>query len=99
MGSLIEVCRKEILKLWDICLIPIHERQTMKAMDIPDDMYNDNVLTEHEKILDSLRSRHEEILPILKLIRKRDLLLEKRIEYDSIISDSSRLLSRAGGKR
>lgn len=95
---LIEECRHSIVALMDECCVPENERQTVKVMEVLPGDYNDQVLADHEREVDLLMTRREEMQPLLKIIKKREDILVAREEYEAIIKDSSRLLSRRAGK-
>ena len=68
LGDIILECRAKITVLWDECFVSTHERQKSKVMDTPDDMFTDEILVNHENLLQNLKEKHAEIMPILKVL-------------------------------
>jgi hypothetical protein len=56
------------------------------------DQYTDELFASHEAYVAELRSEVEELKPLLRLVEKRDELKADKAEYETIISDPSRLL-------
>ncbi len=63
--------RVRIKQLWKECAVPLHERQRVKVMGLPDCHLDEAALAEHEAALGALQVRFEEMLPLLKLIKRR----------------------------
>ena len=69
LADIIGDCRSRILELFDECHLSVHERQALKMMEILEDDFTDDVLTEHEVALNQLNDRREKMLPILKVCK------------------------------
>eukprot|EP01138_Halocafeteria_seosinensis_P005715 gb/GECG01005843.1/.p1 GENE.gb/GECG01005843.1/~~gb/GECG01005843.1/.p1 ORF type:complete len:636 (+),score=135.93 gb/GECG01005843.1/:1-1908(+) len=96
MGEIIQGYREKIQSLWD-SLLYSEEQGKEEFPSIEEEEYDENLLNEHEQYIQTLEEKLQELTPILKGIEKRDALLEDKKEYERIISDPNRLLSRGGG--
>lgn len=62
------------------------------AAELTDELYQ-----EHERYVEELEERLEQFSPVLRLMRRREELMADRDEYEAMIADPTRLLSRGGG--
>ena len=84
MGKLILDARTTIRLLWD-------ETSTRPAQQRAFQAFFVDLLLQHEESIHELESRLEKILPVLKLIAKRDEIILERMQYDRFQKDPERL--------
>eukprot|EP01029_Cantina_marsupialis_P016643 TRINITY_DN3714_c1_g2_i2.p1 TRINITY_DN3714_c1_g2~~TRINITY_DN3714_c1_g2_i2.p1 ORF type:complete len:301 (+),score=101.54 TRINITY_DN3714_c1_g2_i2:530-1432(+) len=101
MGAIVSNVRKQIQEQWDFMQIAQDEREKFLPFNIPVDStgLTESVLDEHEAELNRLVAKREKIEPLMKLVNKRTEYMAEKEEYEAIISDSSRLLSRRSSDR
>lgn len=93
LASIIEDARTTIHALWDELHFGESER-VFDGLDTPQTAFDDDVLAAHEAHIDKLNEELANLRPILRAIAKRAAILEDRVEYEQLIADPSRLLSR-----
>jgi len=96
MGELIADAQEKIQLLWDEMQYGDEQREhfTQAYMMGP---INDATLAAHEEEIETLTVQADLYRPILKMVDKYKSLCVERIEYNEIIKDSSRLLTRRPG--
>lgn len=97
MGKLIKDARLTIEKLWTETSTSEAKRRAFKAFyekeedGIP---FSDDLLLQHEEYIQELESRLELMLPLLKLIAKREEIILERMQYENFQKDPDRLQQR-----
>eukprot|EP00339_Tiarina_fusa_P022061 CAMPEP_0117027810 /NCGR_PEP_ID=MMETSP0472-20121206/20284_1 /TAXON_ID=693140 ORGANISM="Tiarina fusus, Strain LIS" /NCGR_SAMPLE_ID=MMETSP0472 /ASSEMBLY_ACC=CAM_ASM_000603 /LENGTH=621 /DNA_ID=CAMNT_0004735139 /DNA_START=83 /DNA_END=1948 /DNA_ORIENTATION=+ len=95
LGELISEARETIVELWVETNATDAIKADFKAFDIEDeDLYNDELLDEHEDYISVLQSRLEKMKPLIRLIERREDILRQRMEYEELQKDSDRLKQR-----
>lgn len=96
MGKLIMDARSTIEKLWSETSTSEARRLAFKAFYIPEqeEPFSDELLLQHEEYIQELESRLELMLPVLKLIAKREEIISERMQYENFQKDPERLQQR-----
>ena len=94
LGRLIQDARKTIVDLWE----QIDETQDYRSGFAPfavrQDDFNFELLDKHEEYIAELNSRLEQMGPILRIIQRREIILQERMDYEELQKDSERLKQR-----
>jgi protein regulator of cytokinesis 1 len=95
MGNLIDEARQSIRDLWEQTNASESLRREFTAINIEDEqLFNDELLEQHDVYVQELQERLEQMKPIVRLIERRDDILRERLEYDELQKDSDRLKQR-----
>lgn len=95
MGKLINDAREKIHELWNETNATDQVKAQFKSMKIVEyELFNDELLSEHENYILFLENRLEVMRPILTMIGKREEIIEERMEYDELQKDPERLQQR-----
>ena len=91
-GKLIEEARETIVQLWEETNASQATRFTFKGLDCTDEAsYTDELLQEHDEEIEVLRARLETMRPMLKMIERREEVVEERLKYEELQKDPDRL--------
>jgi len=93
MGKLIMDARTTIRQLWNETSTSPTQQRAFQAFYVEEDQeaFSDDLLLQHEEYIHELESRLEKMLPVLKLIAKREEIILERMQYDSFQKDPERL--------
>jgi len=95
MGRLIDEARDEIERLWVETSATELQRSSFRSFGIADEnRYSDELLAEHDAYIQHLQRRYEQMQPILKVIIKREEIIQERMEYEELQKDPTRLQQR-----
>lgn len=94
MQKFVESIRKELLALWNKCYMGEEQRQLFQAFY--SEVYTEETLADHEHQVASMKNYYEENKDLFKLVDKRELLWQKKIDFESRGTDSNRLNNRGG---
>lgn len=95
LGKLIDEARETIVDLWDEMNATPDYRDEFEPMKLKAvSLYDDRLLDQHEEYICALRSRLEQMKPILRLIERREVVLQERFKYEELQKDSDRLKQR-----
>ncbi|GKZ01472.1 hypothetical protein MPSEU_001097800 [Mayamaea pseudoterrestris] len=94
LDKLILDARSTIQSLWEETNTPNEQRRSFEAFRVSESMFSDELLDEHEEYLAILQARLEEMKPIVRLIERREEILDERMEYEELQKDSERLQQR-----
>jgi protein regulator of cytokinesis 1 len=97
MGKLIKDARFTIEKLWAETSTSEVKRRAFKAFYVKEEEgipFSDELLLQHEECIQELESRLELMLPLLKLIAKREEIISERMQYENFQKDPDRLQQR-----
>jgi protein regulator of cytokinesis 1 len=97
MGKLIKDARFTIEKLWAETSTSEVKRRAFKAFYVKEEEgipFSDELLLQHEEYIQELESRLELMLPLLKLIAKREEIISERMQYENFQKDPDRLQQR-----
>ena len=95
LGKLINEARENIQELWKETNGTHEQRKSFEPFTVRDeDMYDDELLDQHEEYIKILSHRLEKMRPINKLIERREDILRERMEYEELQKDSDRLKQR-----
>ena len=95
IGKLIIGAREEIRGLWYEIGVSEEHQSTFESINVTDEtLYTDDLLSEHEEYVEALNARLEQMRPILRLIEKREEIIEERMKYEKLQKDPERLQQR-----
>ena len=96
MGKIISQIRSEIESLWDeLAISTIEQRECeFSQFYISIEDLTEKSIEDHESYLNSLKSRLEELKPLLTKITKREAIVAERIELEHIQLNPERLTAR-----
>lgn len=95
LGKLINEARENIQELWNETNGTYDQRKSFESFNVQnEDLYNDELLDEHEKYIKILNDRLEKMRPINKIIERREDILRERMIYEELQKDSDRLKQR-----
>ena len=95
LGNLIAEARDVITDLWSQTNATSETRESFEAFKIRDDsLFDDELLEKHDDYIATLQTRLEQMRPILRLIERRQVVLQERYEYEELQKDSDRLKQR-----
>eukprot|EP00751_Fragilariopsis_kerguelensis_P021117 CAMPEP_0170899102 /NCGR_PEP_ID=MMETSP0734-20130129/46450_1 /TAXON_ID=186038 /ORGANISM="Fragilariopsis kerguelensis, Strain L26-C5" /LENGTH=571 /DNA_ID=CAMNT_0011291991 /DNA_START=63 /DNA_END=1779 /DNA_ORIENTATION=- len=95
LDKLINEARDNIQELWKETNGTYEQRKSFKPFTVRDeDMYDDELLDQHEEYIKTLHYRLEKMRPIHKIIERREDILRERMEYEELQKDSDRLKQR-----
>jgi len=96
IGKLIFEARENIFELWEQTSTIKEERENFQAGIGREDesLFTDELLEEHEHYILLLKSRLEQIQPILRLIERREEIIKQRMKYEELQRDPDRLQQR-----
>jgi len=94
MQKFIESIRKELVSLWDQCYFGEEQRQLFASFY--SDIFTEEILSEHEHQVATVKNFYEENKEMFKLVDKREALWTKKLEFESRSTDSNRLNNRGG---
>lgn len=94
LDKLIFDARTTIQSLWGQIDAPRSQRDLFEAFKVPEAMFTDDLLDEHEEYITVLQTRLEEMKPIMRLIERREEILRERMEYEELQKDPERLQQR-----
>lgn len=94
-GKFIADAREKIKSMWDETNTSEEQREVFKAMLVDnEDEFNDQLLNEHEQYIEVLTIKQEKMLQIVDLIKKRESILDERMQYEAFLKDPERLKQR-----
>ncbi len=95
LGVLIEKARENIEYLWKETNGSFDQRKSFEPFNVIDEhMYDDKLLDQHEEYIAVLQDRLEKMKPINKLIERREIIIQERMDYAELQKDSDRLKQR-----
>jgi len=95
LGKLIQEARDTIQGLWNQIDGTQDHRSTFAPFNVTsEELFNDELLEQHEAYISKLHSRLEQMKPILRIIERRETVVRERIEYEELQKDSERLQQR-----
>lgn len=94
LDELIEEAREMISSLWDQMNAPSEYRRSFEPFILPQSLFNDKVLDQHEEYIGDLQAKLEQMKPILRIIEKREDIIRERMEYEELQKDPERLKQR-----
>ena len=95
MNQLLDECRERIAQLWEETNSTPEQRSAFAPYFVNDSaLFDDDLLEQHEEYTESLEARLEQMKPILRMIERREEILEERMEYEELQKDSDRLKQR-----
>jgi Ase1/PRC1/MAP65 family protein len=95
LGKLIYEARQAITGLWDQINAPPDHRRSFEPFAIRDEqLFTDELLEQHEAYIVVLEARLEQMKPILRLIERREIIVQERMEYEHLQKDPDRLKQR-----
>jgi len=92
MKEMILHARNELRTLWD--QLAYNEDERRAFVYAFSEEYTEPVLNIHEKEIEKLNTKLAALLPILKMIERREEILKEKVEFEQITSDPTRLLSK-----
>lgn len=94
-GKLILDARSIIKELWEETNATEEQRKAFEPIHVENqEIFNDELLEQHEKYVIVLQERLEQMQPILRLIERREEIIKERMEYEELQKDSERLKQR-----
>ena len=93
--DLVEARRREIHALWDEMDVPREDRPAFAMGEHTS--VDEEVLVAHENLLEKLKTKKANLQPLLKLVERREDLLEARVKLEKIQADPGRLMRRGRG--
>jgi len=93
--DLVEARRRKIRELWQEMDVPREVRSQFGPMEATD--VDEEVLVAHEGLLEQLETKRANLQPILKLVERREDLLDARVKLEKIQADPGRLMRRGRG--
>jgi Ase1/PRC1/MAP65 family protein len=95
LGNLVYEARETIKQLWEVTNIKPEDRRSFTAFFIRDEnSFDDNLLETHEVCIQTLQTRMEQMRPILRLLERREVVLQERNQYEDLQKDPERLTQR-----
>jgi len=95
MGNLVLEAREKIQKLWDETNANGSPRDSCDGLKEDDESnFTDELLAEHEEFIKVLKSRLEQMRPLLIMIEKREAIVSERMEYEGLQKDPERFQQR-----
>lgn len=95
LGNLIHETRATIQDLWEETNIKQDDRRRFVAFYVRDEnAFDDQLLEAHEAYIQTLQTRMEQMRPILRLIERREVVLQERLQYEDLQKDPERLTQR-----
>jgi Ase1/PRC1/MAP65 family protein len=95
LGKLVGEARDTIRQLWDETNATLEQRRSFEAMNVRDDnLFDDELLDQHDEYIRVLMDRLESMKPIIRIIDRREDILRERMEYEELQKDSDRLKQR-----
>eukprot|EP00536_Pseudo-nitzschia_multiseries_P019088 jgi/Psemu1/328964/estExt_fgenesh1_pg.C_38090001 len=95
LGKLIQEARDSIQQLWKETNGTYEQRKSFEPFNVRDeDLFDDELLDEHESYIVLLQDRLEKMKPINRIIERREDILQERMEYEELQKDSDRLKQR-----
>jgi Ase1/PRC1/MAP65 family protein len=95
LGNLIHEARATIQELWEETNIKQEDRRRFVAFYVRDEnAYDDQLLEAHEDYIQTLQTRMEQMRPILRLIERREVVIQERFQYEDLQKDPERLTQR-----
>jgi len=94
-GKFIHDAREKIKSLWEETNTPQNQRDQFDAIEVEDeDDFDEPLLIAHEKYVEELTLKQEKMHQIVNLIRKRESILDERMQYEAFLKDPERLKQR-----
>jgi Ase1/PRC1/MAP65 family protein len=95
IGNLIAEARETIQSLWDQTNATRELRREFDAFMVRDvEHFDDDLLEKHEDCIAMLETRLDQMKPILRLIERREAVVQDRIVYDELQKNPDRLKQR-----
>lgn len=95
LGKLVAEARNSIRELWEETNATGEQRRSFQAMNVRDEnLFDDELLDQHEEYIKVLMERLENMKPIIRIIGRREDILRERMEYEELQKDSDRLKQR-----
>ncbi len=95
LGKLVAEARDRIEELWEETNATEKHKTSFTAMSVRnEDMFDDDLLDQHDEYIKILEDRLEKMKPINRIIERREDILRERIEYEELQKDSDRLKQR-----
>ena len=95
LGNLISEAREVITDLWSQTNATQETRESFEPFEVRDEsLFDDELLEKHDDYIANLQARLEQMRPILRLIERREAVLQERFEYEELQKDSDRLKQR-----
>jgi Ase1/PRC1/MAP65 family protein len=95
LGNLIHEARAIIQDLWEETNIKQEDRRRFVAFYVRDEnAFDDQMLEAHEAYIQTLQTRMEQMRPILRLIERREVVIQERFQYEDLQKDPERLTQR-----
>jgi protein regulator of cytokinesis 1 len=95
LGKLVAEARDRIAELWEETNATEKHKSSFAAMGVRDeDMFDDDLLDQHDEYIKILEDRLEKMKPINRIIERREDILRERVEYEDLQKDSDRLKQR-----
>jgi Ase1/PRC1/MAP65 family protein len=95
LGKLVAEARESIQELWKETNATDALRCTFKQYHVVDEAeFDDELLDQHEDYIKVLQDRLEKMIPINRVIERREDILRERMEYEELQKDSDRLKQR-----
>ena len=95
LGKLVVEARERIADLWDETNTPPEQQRSFAPYwEETEALWNDELLDKHDDYVFVLEGRLEQMKPILRIIGRREEILEERMEYEELQQNSDRLKQR-----
>jgi protein regulator of cytokinesis 1 len=95
MGKLIVDAREKIDELLKETNSSDEQKASFSVLGIEDEAeFNEELLNDHEQIIESLESRLAQMRPMLDMIEKREVIVLERMQYEGFQKDPDRLQQR-----
>ena len=95
IGTLVSEARETIRNLWEETNATEAHRQSFEPITVQEEKaFDDDLLEKHEDYIRVLKTRLENMKPIMRIIERREDILRERIEYEELQKDSDRLKQR-----
>uniref|UniRef100_A0A7S3NPN2 Protein regulator of cytokinesis 1 n=1 Tax=Aureoumbra lagunensis TaxID=44058 RepID=A0A7S3NPN2_9STRA len=95
--DLVHARRDKIFTLWDELDIPESIRSQSAHFIEAQPPFDEELLLQHEELLDTLETKQANLQPLLRLIERREDLIDARLKLEKIQSDPGRLMRRGRG--
>ena len=99
LGSLIAESRNTIQELWNQTSATPEFRKQFTAFFVTEDGFDEELLERHDDYITDLIVRLEEMKPILRMIEKRELIVQERYELEELQKDPERLKQRGASRQ
>jgi len=95
LGTLVLEARDMIKALWEETNATEEQKKTFEPIHVKnEELFNDELLEQHEDYVSILQERLEQMKPLLRLIERRQEIIMERQEYEELQKDSERLKQR-----